>query len=158
VILFKADPAVLSALLGLVVMLYAGMGLAAFAPRVPPHREAVLTPVVGLGAGLLTGTTGSLLLPLMVYLQALGLDKDRFVQAAGLSLLIGTIAWALSLAQQGAFDGRAVLLSCIALVPTLAGMAFGQWVRDRLSQVLFRKVVYGLLLILGANLVYKNLF
>jgi len=158
VILFKADPAVLSALLGFVVMLYAGMGLAAFAPRVSPHREAVLTPVVGLGAGLLTGTTGSLLLPLMVYLQALGLEKDRFVQAAGLSLLIGTIAWALSLVQQGALDGRAVLLSCIALMPTLAGMAFGQWIRDRLSQALFRKVVYGLLLVLGANLVYKNLF
>ncbi len=157
VILFAVEPTMLSVLLGLVVMLYAGMGLAAFAPRVPPHREAVLTPVVGLGAGLLTGTTGSLLLPLMVYLQALGLEKDRFVQAAGLSLLIGTIAWALSLAQQGALDGRAWLMSGAALIPTLAGMAFGQWMRDRLSQSLFRRIVYGLLLVLGANLVYKNL-
>lgn len=157
-ILFRVDPALLSALLGLVVMAYAGMGLAAFAPRVPQNREGLLTPIVGLSAGVLTGTTGSLLLPLMVYLQALGLEKDRFVQAAGLSLLIGTVAWALSLAQQGAFDGRAIMLSGIALAPTLIGMGFGQWVRDRLSQALFRKIVYGLLLVLGANLIYKNLF
>jgi uncharacterized membrane protein YfcA len=125
---------------------------------VPPHREAVLTPIVGLGAGLLTGTTGSLLMPLMVYLQALGLEKDRFVQAAGLSLLIGTIAWAGSLAQQGALSDRQLLLSSTALIPTLLGMAFGQWVRDRLSQALFRKVVYVSLLILGMNLIFKSLF
>lgn len=134
------------------------MRLAAFAPRVPQNREGVLTPIVGLSAGLLTGTTGSLLLPLMIYLQALGLEKDRFVQAAGLSLLIGSIAWALSLAQQGAFDGRAIMLSGFAVVPTLAGIAFGQWIRDRLSQILFRKIVLCLLLVLGANLVYKILF
>jgi len=97
-------------------------------------------------------------MPLMVYLQALGLEKDRFVQAAGLSLLIGTIAWAGSLAQQGALNDQQLLLSGIALIPTLLGMAFGQWVRDRLSQALFRKVVYVFLLILGMNLVFKSLF
>jgi uncharacterized membrane protein YfcA len=158
VILFRVDPSILSGLLGLVIITYSGMGLLAYAPRVPPHREAVLTPIVGLGAGLLTGTTGSLLMPLMVYLQALGLEKDRFVQAAGLSLLIGTIAWAGSLAQQGALSDRQLLLSSAALIPTLLGMAFGQWVRDRLSQALFRKVVYVSLLILGMNLIFKSLF
>lgn len=158
ILLFRIDPTLLSALLGLVIITYSAMGLFAYAPTVPPHREAVLTPIVGIGAGLLTGTTGSLLMPLMVYLQALGLDKDRFVQAAGLSLLIGTIAWAASLAQQGAMNERALFLSAIALVPTLLGMAFGQWVRDRLSQTLFRKIVYVFLLILGFNLILSNAF
>lgn len=158
VLLFRIDPSLLSGLLGLVIVTYSVMGLFAYAPTVPPHREAILTPIVGIGAGLLTGTTGSLLMPLMVYLQALGLDKDRFVQAAGLSLLIGTVAWAGSLAQQGAMDERALLLSGIALIPTLIGMAFGQWVRDRLSQTLFRKIVYVFLLALGVNLVFSSLF
>lgn len=158
VTLFRVDPVFLSALLGLVVVGYAIMGLTAFAPRVPAHRETLLSPIVGVAAGILTGTTGSLLLPLMVYLQALGLDKERFVQAAGLSLLIGTVAWAASLAQQGAFDGPALLYSGLALIPTLVGMAFGQWVRDRLAQELFRKIVFGLLLALGANLIWKNAF
>lgn len=158
VLLFRIDPSLLSALLGLVIITYSATGLFAYAPTVPSHREAILTPIVGIGAGLLTGTTGSLLMPLMVYLQALGLDKDRFVQAAGLSLLIGTIAWAASLAQQGAMDERALILSSIALVPTLLGMAFGQWVRDRLSQTLFRKIVYVFLLILGLNLILSKAF
>jgi uncharacterized membrane protein YfcA len=157
VLLFRIDPGLLSGLLGLVIVAYAVMGLFAYAPTVPPHREAILTPIVGIGAGLLTGTTGSLLMPLMVYLQALGLNKDRFVQAAGLSLLIGTIAWAGSLAQQGAMGERALLLSGIALIPTLIGMVFGQWVRDRLSQALFRKIVYVFLIGLGVNLVFTSL-
>jgi uncharacterized membrane protein YfcA len=157
-ILFRVDPTMFSALLGVVIVTYCVMGLFEFAPRVPAHREAVLTPIVGLGAGLLTGTTGSLLMPLVVYLQALGLEKDRFVQAAGLSLLIGTIAWAASLAQQGAFDGRVILTSAMALIPTLVGMALGQRIRDHLSQTLFRKLVFGFLAILGFNLIYGNAF
>ncbi|NKB56557.1 MAG: TSUP family transporter [Alphaproteobacteria bacterium] len=158
VILFRVDPTLLSGLLGVVIVTYSTMGLFAYAPRVPPHREAVLTPIVGLGAGLLTGTTGSLLMPLMVYLQALGLEKDRFVQAAGLSLLIGTVAWAASLAQQDALGSQALMLSSFALIPTLLGMTFGQWVRGRLSQALFRKIVYVFLLLLGLNLAYGSLF
>lgn len=157
VILFRVDPALLSALLGLVIVVYTVMGLMKFTPTVPPSREAVLTPIVGLGAGLLTGTTGSLLMPMMVYLQAVGLEKDRFVQAAGISLLIGTIAWSASLAQQGALDSKGLLLSTAALVPTLLGMSIGHWIRDRLSQNLFRNIVFIFLMILGLNLIYKNL-
>jgi uncharacterized protein len=157
-ILFHVESTLFSTLLGLVIVVYTLMGLFAYAPRVPPHREAMLSPIVGLGAGLLTGTTGSLLMPMMVYLQALDLDKDRFVQAAGLSLLIGTIAWAAALTQQGAFGAGEMLLSMFALLPTLLGMVFGQWIRDRLSQMLFRRFVYGFLLILGLNLIRKSLF
>ncbi|MBL4720011.1 MAG: sulfite exporter TauE/SafE family protein, partial [Alphaproteobacteria bacterium] len=153
VILFQVDSALFPALLGLVVVAYAGMGLFAYAPRVPPQRETALTPFVGLSAGLLTGTTGSLLMPMLVYLQALGLEKDRFIQAAGLSLLIGTIAWAAALAGQGALDAQAMQLSAFALAPTLVGMGIGHWVRNRLSQSLFRKCVYVFLLVLGLNLV-----
>jgi len=158
VILFRIDPTVLSALLGLVIVAYCLIGLLKYAPKVPRHREAALTPIVGLGAGLLTGTTGSLLMPLVIYLQALGLEKDRFVQAAGLSLLIGTIAWAAALVQQGAFHSQVLLNSTMALIPTLLGMALGQWIRDRLSQDLFRKLVYGFLAVLGFNLIYRNTF
>lgn len=153
-ILFRVDPTLLSGLLGLVVTVYALMNLLAFEPRLHSSRERAWAPGVGLLAGLLTGTTGSLLLPVVVYLQALGLEKDRFVQAVGLSLLIGTIAWAAALVNQGAVDRDAILLSAFALVPTLAGMAAGIWVRDRISQLLFRRIIFVALLILGANLVY----
>ncbi len=156
-ILFSIDPTILSALLGVVVAIFAVINLTAFQPRLSPRHETVLAPGVGLAAGLLTGTTGSLLLPIIIYLQALGLDKDRFVQAVGLSLLIGTVAWAAALLYQGALDGRTATISALALVPTLLGMAAGHQLRKRLSQEVFRKIVFGLLFVLGANLVYKGL-
>ncbi|MDE0814652.1 MAG: sulfite exporter TauE/SafE family protein [Alphaproteobacteria bacterium] len=156
-ILFRVESPLFSALLGLVIVVYTLTGLFAYAPRVPPHREAMLSPLVGLGAGLLTGTTGSLLMPMMIYLQALNLDKDRFVQAAGLSLLLGTIAWAAALTQQGAFETKVIMHSMFALIPTLFGIAFGQWIRDRLSQKIFRKIVYGFQFLLGLNLIYMGL-
>jgi len=157
-ILFHIDPTILAALLGSVVAFYAIMNLTGFRPRLPRGREGVMAPGIGLAAGLLTGTTGSLLLPIVIYLQALGLEKDRFVQAVGLSLLIGTVAWAGALYYQGALDGRSVTISTLALVPTLLGMAAGHQLRARLSQDLFRKIVFSLLLVLGVNLIYKGVF
>ncbi len=156
VILFRVDPTLLSGLLGTVIAGYAVMNLLAYRPTIPRGREFIWSPVVGFAAGLLTGTTGSLLMPIVVFLQALGLDKDRFVQAAGLSLLIGTVAWAGALFDQGAIDGPALLLSSFALVPTLLGMLAGIWLRDRVSQEVFRRFVAFFFLILGGNLIYAN--
>ena len=156
VIFFQIDPAVFSGLLGIVIGGYAVINLLAYRPTVPNGREFAWSPFVGFAAGLLTGTTGSLLMPVVVYLQALELDKDRFVQAAGLSLLIGTVAWAAALYEQGAIDHAAVLLSSFALIPTVLGMLAGVWLRDWISQDLFRRFVALFFLILGGNLIYAN--
>ena len=158
IILFRVDPKLLSGLLGIVIGGYAIMNLMSFRPTVTRGRESIWAPAVGFAAGMLTGTTGSLLMPVVVFLQALGLDKNRFVQAAGLSLLIGTVAWAAALYDPGAIDGPAVLLSSFALVPTLLGMLAGIWLRERISQELFRRFVAFFFLILGGNLVYANWF
>jgi hypothetical protein len=147
---------VFSGLLGIVIGGYAVINLLAYRPTVPNGREFAWSPFVGFAAGLLTGTTGSLLMPVVVYLQALELDKDRFVQAAGLSLLIGTVAWAAALFEQGAIDQAAVLLSSFALIPTVLGMLVGIWLRDWISQDLFRRFVALFFLILGGNLIYAN--
>jgi hypothetical protein len=157
-ILFRVDPRLLSGLLGAVIMIYAALDLSSLQLKLRPKREAAWSASVGFGAGLLTGTTGSLLMPLVVYLQALGLDKDRFVQAVGLSLLIGTVAWAAALFDQDAVDGPAALLSGYALIPTLLGMMVGIWLRDRISQTLFRRIVSLFLLVIGGKLIYSGWF
>ena len=158
VILFRVDPGILSGLLGVVIVGYASMNLLSIQPGLPPGQERYWSPGVGFAAGLLTGTTGSLLMPVAVYLQALGLEKEQFVQAIGLSLLIGTVAWAGALFDQGAMDRAAIILSSFALGPTLLGMAVGIWLRQRISQDLFRRIVSLSLLILGAKLTYSSWF
>ena len=58
--------------LGLSLIVYAALGLAAVRFRVAPHREIWLGPLVGLVTGLITAATGVFVIPAIVYLQGIG--------------------------------------------------------------------------------------
>ena len=47
--------------------------------------------------GVLTGMTGSFVVPGVLYLQALALPRDAFIQAMGILFTISTVALAVSL-------------------------------------------------------------
>ncbi len=155
VILFAIDPVALAAVLGAVVCFYAVINLTRWTIRMKAARERWMSPAAGFVSGVLTGTTGSLHLLLVVYFQALGLEKDRFVQACGLTFLIGTVIWAASLAERGALDATTSAVSALALIPTLLGMAAGSWLRARVSEELFRRWVWIGMIVLGLNLIRK---
>ena len=156
-ILFAIDPVALTAVLGTIVCLYVAFNLTRWTIRMKGSHERWMSPVTGLVSGLLTGTTGSLHLLLVVYFQALGLDKDRFVQACGLTFLIGTVIWAAALTERGALDATAATVSALVLIPTLLGMAAGSWLRAKISEALFRRWVWIGMIVLGLNLVRKAL-
>ena len=156
IVLFRIDPAIINSLFGGVVILYAVMNLTRVDVTLPPGRENLYGPPVGFFSGLLTGVSGSLLLPVVIYLQALKLDKDTFVQAAGLSLFIGTVIWGAALLNEGAMTQEAWTLSALALAPTLVGMVIGQNLRGRVPEAKFRTGVYLVLIVLAANLIRKG--
>ncbi|QRQ84663.1 sulfite exporter TauE/SafE family protein [Cupriavidus oxalaticus] len=144
--------------LGVALVLYAMVGLAAVKLHVPPAAEAWLGPVVGLVTGAITAVTGVFVIPAVPYLQGLGLEKESLVQALGLSFTISTIALAVSLALGGSLLHTPVLgASLLALVPALGGMFIGQWLRHRISAERFRKVFFCGLLVLGGELAMRGL-
>ncbi|WP_230530439.1 sulfite exporter TauE/SafE family protein [Microvirga roseola] len=145
-----ADEATIA--LGFALIVYAALGLAAVRPSVPAKHENWLSPVIGAGTGLVTAATGVFVIPAVPYLQALGLQKDDLVQALGLSFTVSTIALALTLAQEGVFAASTAAASLLALMPALAGMALGQWVRGRVSERAFRLCFFVGLLMLGGHL------
>ncbi len=149
-LLARADTAWLSALLGMLLCIYAATSLAA--PQIPPPgaRERWLSPLAGAVNGILTGMTGSAVIPGVLYLQALGLPRDMLVQAMGILFSLSAAVLAVALARHRLLPPELLLLSVVALVPAFAGMALGQRVRRRLSETRFRKVFFGALLVLGA--------
>lgn len=143
--------------LGVALMLYAGLGLLAVRFSVPATSEPWLAPVIGAVTGLVTAATGVFMLPAVPYLQALHLPKDDLVQALGLSFTVSTLALALTLSRDGAFAFSAAGASLLALLPALAGMALGQWIRGRVSEKTFRLCFFVGLLALGGHLAVKAL-
>lgn len=158
VLLFRVDPSVLIAILGAVVCVFTVINLFALRLTVPERAMPVLSPAIGLFSGVLSGSTGSLGLPVVIYFQALGLPKDTFVQALGLQFLITAAVWIAALIEQGALKGDGVMISTLAVAPAALGMVAGQWLRDRITQERFRTVVYVFLFVIGLNLIRKGIF
>jgi uncharacterized protein len=138
--------------LGLLLMIYAVLGLTSVRFSVPPRAEWWLGPLIGALTGLATAATGVFAIPAVPYLGALGLGKEDMIQALGLSFTVSTIALAAALAAGGAFRLGDVGGSAAALAPALLGMAAGGALRGRFSERTFRRAFFGGLLLLGAHL------
>lgn len=156
-ILFAVSGPTMNAALGVVLCIYATLGLARFRLSSRPPNERVAAPLIGISTGLIGGATGTFVVPMGLYFEALKLEKDVFVQALGLSFAVSSLSVGLALAGQRAYDLPAFLLSSAALVPAAAGMFMGQLVRDRLSPEAFRRWVFIALLGLGLHLIAKSL-
>ncbi len=143
------DPAILSGLLGGLLATYAVVSLAGFRLSISNRHQIWAGPVMGTVNGILTGMTGSFVVPGVMYLQAIGLERDRLVQAMGMLFLVSTAALAVSLGGNDLLTPRLGIWSAAALVPALGGMVLGWKVRRHLSEERFRRVFFCGILILG---------
>jgi uncharacterized membrane protein YfcA len=155
--LLADDRGIASAALGLALIAYAAVSLAAPRLRVPPRAEPWLSPAIGAATGVVTAATGVLVIPAVPYLQALALDKDELVQAMGLSFTASTLALAVSLSQEGLFHAPLAGASVLALLPALIGMWLGGKVRARIRPDRFRLYLFLGLLAVGGHLALRPL-
>ena len=142
--------------LGGALLLYALSGLFLPAFRVKPETERWLAPLCGLVTGVITSTTGVFVIPAVPYLQALGLNRDQLVQALGLSFSVSTLALAAGLAWRGMLGTGEISASLLALVPALLGMWLGQALRQRISAVLFKRLFFIGMALLGGHLLISG--
>ena len=101
--------------------------------------------------------TGVFVIPAVPYLGSLGLERDDLIQAFGLSFTVSTLALAAGLAWHDALPLQAAATSLLALVPALAGMALGGWLRARVRPETFRLCFFVDLLALGGELAWRGL-
>jgi uncharacterized membrane protein YfcA len=151
--LTRVDPAVLSALLGLLLIVYAAVNLAGFRLIIATRQEVWLGPLIGSANGILTGMTGSFVVPGVLFLQGIGLSRDMLIQAMGMLFTASTLALAVALQGNHLLTTELGILSAAGLVPALIGMVLGQRIRQRLSEQLFRRIFFIALLLLGTYIV-----
>ncbi len=151
--LTRVDLSWLAALLGALLVVYAAFSLAGLRLAVTARQEAWTGPLAGAANGILTGMTGSFVVPGVLYLQALGLTRDMLIQAMGLLFTASTIALAVALGGNDLLSLDLGTWSAAALLPAILGMWIGQRVRRVLSEPLFRRVFFIALLLLGGYII-----
>ena len=151
--LTRVNLSLLSALLGALLMAYAGASLGGLRLSISSRQELWVGPLVGLANGVLTGMTGSFVVPGVMFLQAIGLAREVLIQAMGMLFALSTLALAIALQRNALLTAEHGLLSISALLPALLGMVFGRWIRRRISAQLFRKLFFISLFLLGIYII-----
>lgn len=156
--LYGIDQHILIGALGVLLCGYTAWSLATVPIRVPHSAIPWLGPLTGVSTGIVTGATGNLALPLMIYLTGLHLPKNRLVQLTGMVAVALTGGLALAASGKAQYGGPLLPISLAALVPSFAGMWVGQRLRHRLSEERFRRWMLVFLFLLGLNLIRKGVF
>jgi len=151
--LTRVDLPLLSSLLGVLLLVYATVNLAGLRCTITTRQEVWIGPLLGSANGILTGMTGSFVVPGVLFLQSIGLSRDALIQAMGMLFTASTLALAVALQGNELLTTELGALSSAALLPAIFGMVLGQRIRQSLSEQLFRRLFFIALLILGAYII-----
>ena len=138
--------------LGVLLVIYAIVGLSKFSFRVARSNEKWIGGIVGLVTGAVSAATGVQVVPSMPFMQAIGMEKDELVQALGVFFTVATLALAFTLTSAGLLSASTALPGAVAMASAFAGMFMGQLVRSRMQPEAFRRWFLIAMILLGLYL------
>jgi uncharacterized protein len=138
--------------LGLLLVIYAVIGLNKFHFRVAPKNEKLVGGAVGVVTGVISASTGVQVIPSMPFMQAIGMERDELVQALGVFFTTATVALAFNLTTAGLMTAATALPGAVAMAASFAGMFIGQAVRTRMQPDVFRRWFLIAMILLGLYL------
>jgi len=138
--------------LGVLLVIYAIVGLSKFSFRVARSNEKWIGGIVGLVTGAVSAATGVQVVPSMPFMQAIGMEKDELVQALGVFFTVATLALAFTLTSAGLLSASTALPGAVAMASAFAGMFIGQMVRSRIAPEAFRRWFLIAMIFLGLYL------
>ncbi|NNE82187.1 MAG: sulfite exporter TauE/SafE family protein [Silicimonas sp.] len=142
--------------IGVVVLLFVGLNVSPYVPRIADSHDRAGQIALGSAAGVLGGMTSIWLPAILIYLTARNTPKDEFVRATGLLLVSGSIPLFAGFAREGILTGPIALVSLAMMIPTAIGLLAGERVRNRLSEATFRRVVLFMFFLIGLNMIRRS--
>ncbi|MES5485348.1 MULTISPECIES: sulfite exporter TauE/SafE family protein [unclassified Bradyrhizobium] len=138
--------------LGVLLVIYAIVGLSRFNFKVARRNEKWIGGIVGVITGLISAATGVQVIPSMPFMQAIGMERDELVQALGVFFTTATLALAFNLTASGLLTAATALPGAVAMVASFIGMFIGQAVRTRMQPDVFRRWFLIAMILLGIYL------
>lgn len=120
--------------------------------------ERPLALPAGILNGVLTGLTGSQILPLVPYMMALRLEPQAQVIAINLAVTIASGVLGLTLLATGAMTSDLLMLSCAGSVPAIGGALIGNAVRGVLPVEALRRLTLVVLVMIAVSLGGRPIF
>lgn len=138
--------------LGFTILIYSLASLKGFNPVMQMQHNHRLGMGLGLMNSVLTGMTGSMSVPGVMYLRSLQLSKDDLLCAMGILFFISTIAIGISLWWFEKVTQDLSILSVAMCLPVGLGVWCGGRLRRALSEDQFKKIFLYAFTLLGTYL------
>lgn len=138
--------------LGILLVVYAIVGLSKVRFTVRRENEGWVGGIVGLITGVISAATGVQVIPSMPFMQAIGMEKDELIQALGIFFTTATVAQAYNLTGAGLLTTSTLIPGTIGMIAAFTGMYIGQLVRSRMDADTFRRWFLIAMLLLGIYL------
>jgi len=143
--------------LGVLLVIYAIVGLSKFSFSIARSDEKWIGGIVGLITGVVSAATGVQVIPSMPFMQAIGMEKDELVQALGVFFTVATLALAFNLTSAGLLSASTALPGAVAMAAAFTGMLIGQAVRSRMHPGALRRWFLIAMIFLGLYLAGSGL-
>jgi len=125
--------------------------------KLKPKYEKNLSIIIGFFSGILGGVSTFYAPPIITFLVSLNLEKENFIRTTATMYFLASIPLYSSLIYHGLGNFYDLLFSLVITAPALIGQYFGTKIRVKLSNVIFRKSILVILIIIGFSLLIKNL-
>ncbi len=152
------DARVIYAVIGVSVLLYVISSLFGTGLTVPKQLEKWVSPAVGVAGGLMGGLSTIWGPPIIIYFLMLRLSKEQFVQTVGWIWLTGAVPLVAGYISNGILNPQVARVSAFACIPALIGLLMGQYIRKRIDEQRFQRIVIFCLILIAINLMRRALF
>jgi uncharacterized membrane protein YfcA len=149
------DQRIAVASLGIAMVLYSLFGIVRPRVSIPGQWQSLLKGPAGFLNGIVTGLTGSQVMPLIPFVMGLNLDPTRMVQAVNIGVIISSIVLGLGLAASGLLTVPMLVLSCAAVIPAALGTFLGSRLRNFLPTATFRMLTLVVLAAMGVGMLAR---
>ena len=120
-------------------------------------KERIITSFIGFGSGILGGLSTVYGPPMLAYLVAVDLPKEKFVRTVSTMYFIGSFPLYGSLIYYGFATKQDLIMSLFLIIPALIAQQIGTKIRDKINQKQFRNCILVTLVILGIMLFIKTI-
>ena len=120
-------------------------------------KERIITSIIGFGSGILGGLSTFYGPPMLAYLVAADLPKEKFVRTVSTIYFIGSFPLYGSLIYYGFATKQDLMMSLFLIIPAFISQQIGAKIRNKINQKQFRSCILVTLIILGISLFIKTI-
>jgi uncharacterized protein len=139
--------------LGVIMVIYSLWAFSSEVVHLSQKIEKRLLVPVGIISGMVNGATGSQIMPIMPFLLSLKMDRNVLVQTMNCAFTFNTLVMITGFGKIGLLTLPVLTLSVAGILPVALGVRLGGRIRRHASEIIFRRIVLGLLMLMGIVLI-----